>query len=303
LAVIKNNGGVIASLSSSRLAYFQSNFVINQKLFEYFTDPENESIRLGDLILNSKPSGQLTARCFVLLGDPALKLSIPKYKVVTETINGIDVTLQQDTIHPGSQINVTGLIKDFQGIAPINFNGDLYTKVFERPYIKTTLGNQQNSYPVDIILQDIILLELQVEVVAGQFEYTFVLPNDVSQEFGKIRLSHYAFNEIEDASGHYSDLVVGGEPNTILELSSELELVSFYPTIVIDYLNYYFYQDIQDLRIEILDITGQKAFYYSSSNNLKGEQNHIDISEFSKGFYLIHALADGNHIYQKIIVE
>jgi len=33
-----------------------------------------------------------------------------------------------------------------------NYNGDLFIKVFENPYIKTTLGNDRiSSFPVDVM--------------------------------------------------------------------------------------------------------------------------------------------------------
>jgi hypothetical protein len=301
LAVLKNNGGVIGMLSSSRLAYAQSNFAVNQRLTEYFIDPDIETKRLGDLARYSKPPGQLTTRNFILLGDPALKISIPTFKVVTETINGINVSLPLDSIQPGEQITVTGFIADFDGNLLNNFNGNILITVFERPYIKTTLGNQPYSYPVDIIVQDSVMMELQAEVINGQFEYSFTLPSNLSQSYGKIKLSHYSFNQDQDASGFFSEIVVGGQPNIIYEQTTETEVISIYPTIVNDYLNYSIQQDIQNLVIEVFDITGKKSISYSSSNNLKGERSQMNLSELSDGFYIIHAIADDHQINLKII--
>lgn len=301
LSVIKNNGGVIGTLSTSRLAYAQSNFVVNQRLIEYFINPDIETKRLGDLARYSKPPAMLTTRNFVLLGDPALKISIPANKIVAETINGINVSLPLDSIQPGEQITVSGFITDFDGNQMNNFNGVLLVKVFERPYIKTTLANQPYSYPVEILMQDSIMMELQAEVVNGQFEYSFTLSNDLNQEYAKIKLSHYSFNETEEASGFFSEIVVGGQPIAINEQKTETDRICFYPSIVNDYLNYNIQQDIQNLFIEVSDISGNKSIFHSSTNNLKGERNQVDLSELSDGLYIIHANADGFLINQKII--
>jgi hypothetical protein len=174
-------------------------------------------------------------------------------------------------------------------------------KVYERADTAFLMCNDPQSYVAEFNTQDSILVELETEVVNGQFAFTFNLPYEMNEEYGTIKISYYAFDFPTDASGHYSDLIVGGQPNAVAKQTAETELINFYPTIVNDYLHYTIQQDIQNLVIEIYDITGTKSSTSYLSNSLKGNQNKIDLSTFSGGFYIIHASADGRLVKRKII--
>jgi hypothetical protein len=291
LAVLKNDGGVIGTLSTTRLAYAQSNFVVNQRLIEYFLDPDIETKRLGDLARYSKPPGQLTTRNFILLGDPALKISIPDNKIVTESINGVSVSLPLDSIQPGEQITVTGFIADFEGNQLNNFNGVILIKIFERPYIKTTLGNQPYSYPTDVIVQDSVILVMQSEVINGQFEYTFSLPYDISQDYGKIKLSHYSFNQNQEASGFFSDIVVGGQPNSIHKNSSNVAFEIF-PTLVSTNMYIVNNTDSKCVKAEIIDISGNTNLTFKFNDYPAADKLLMDVSKLSGGFYILKVSTD-----------
>ncbi len=291
LAAIKNNGGVIGTLSSSRLAYAQNNFVINQRLMDYFLDPDIETKRLGDFARYSKPPAQLSTRNFILLGDPALKISIPGNKIVTEFINGININLPLDSIQPGEQITVSGYTTDFDGNLLSNYNGTILIKVFERPYIKTTLGNQPYSYPIDIIVQDSIMLEMQSEVINGQFEYSFTLPSNLLQDYGKIKLSHYSFNESQDASGFFSEIVVGGEPSAIITNGAN-DNFGIFPTPVTNNLFIINHSTSKSIIAEIIDISGNTKLTFKFNNIQTAEKLLMDVSRLSGGFYILKVSTD-----------
>ena len=87
MVLLNPEGGGIALLTTTRLAYSQSNFTLNQRVYSTaFTQINGEYPYLGDIIMRSKPPGQLTTRNFVLLGDPALKMAYPKFHVRTLSI-------------------------------------------------------------------------------------------------------------------------------------------------------------------------------------------------------------------------
>jgi hypothetical protein len=291
-AILKNDGGVIGLLGCTRLGFSQANFALNLRLLEYMANPVEGANRLGDYLKNSKPPGSLPTRNFTLLGDPALKLDFPDYKVRTESVNGINISEPLDTINPADEIIITGIIADNDGNIVSDFSGDLLVKVFERPMIRTTLGNQSSSTIVDIPVQDSILMEFQTSVINGEFEYSFNLPAYMDEEFGKIKLSHYAFSDSKDANGFFSQIVVGGEPNAIDEHKFTEEFINFYPTIVSNQLNYSGKQDVKNLKIEIFDLSGKVVFSTFRDKVLKGEQNQIDVSKLQKGMYLIRAYSD-----------
>ena len=66
----------------------------------------------------------------------------------------------------------------------------------------------------------------QASVQNGEFSYTFVVPKDISYNYGQGKLSYYAENQIEDANGFYTDFYIGGTADNFEadEVGPEIEL-------------------------------------------------------------------------------
>lgn len=59
-------------------------------------------------------------------------------------------------------------------------------------------------------LQKNVLYKGKASVVNGEFSYTFIVPKDIAYQVGRGRLSYYAHNGSQDASGYYDSLLIGG---------------------------------------------------------------------------------------------
>src|SRR5690606_1891346 len=93
--VLMENGGAIALMTTTRAVFAYSNLVMNANYFRLAFQPgttlgegarraKNETYAgLGDVINNRK---------FQLLGDPALPLAYPQWRVYTDSINGQPLT-------------------------------------------------------------------------------------------------------------------------------------------------------------------------------------------------------------------
>jgi hypothetical protein len=90
------------------------------------------------------------------------------------------------------------------------FNGILYPTVFDKPATITTLQNDPPNAPFVYRLQRNVLYHGKVSVINGNFEFSFVVPRDISYQYGIGRISYYAEDGITDASGSYENLVIGG---------------------------------------------------------------------------------------------
>ncbi|RLD55239.1 MAG: hypothetical protein DRJ05_13280, partial [Bacteroidetes bacterium] len=246
LAVLKSGGGVIGLIGTSRLSYSLANFNFSQDLLGILTGADAHTKTLGDFIMQSKPTGSTSTRNFVLLGDPALKLSFPEYQIMTESINGIYINEPLDTINPYGNIIVTGFITDKDGNNINGFNGEMIVKVYDRARVDSTMGNDPNSVVAGFSVQETVLSEFDVNVANGQFIFNYQLPYQMDPEYGTIKLSYYANDGLVDASGHFSQIVVGGTPNAIGEHKLADEFISFYPTIVSNQLNYLGKQDVDN---------------------------------------------------------
>ncbi len=210
---LNENGGGIGLLTTTRLAYAHANIVVNLRIYQNMIKDKNGKMpRLGDFVRVSKIPSTHQYLNFVLLGDPALRLAFPEYDVVTTTINDQSVSGDQDTIQALSLVNVSGHIADHEQNIKTSFNGYVYPRVFDKPSVYTTLGNDHESYPVDFELSDKVLFDGKVSVIDGEFNFSFMVPRDISYKYDFGKINYYAIDTVQyvDAWGSYDEFFIGG---------------------------------------------------------------------------------------------
>ena len=214
-------GGGIALYSTTRLAYAGSNILLNKSFFFHLMDKGSDGkyIKMGDLIRLSKNdnNNNTQLRNFVLLGDPAQSIGFSGYNVTTTAINNQPVSTA-DTVKGMSTVTVKGQIEDWSGQKVNGFTGVVSCKVYDKPVLNTTLGNKpygNGSFPENFNLQNSILFKGDVPVVAGEFQCSFVLPRNISLQYGKGKLSYYAYNEDSEASGYSDQIIIGGRDQSV----------------------------------------------------------------------------------------
>lgn len=215
--VIDNaESGAIALYSTTRQSMASSNLKLDTSFFRNIIPaPGNPYPTMGDLIRISKNhNGNIVAnRNFVLLGDPAQVIAFPRYHVVTTEINHKPVDKGPDTTRGLTLLNVKGEVEDDQGNKIENFNGTLFSKLFDKPSKYMTLGNKpgaNGSYPAPFQLQNSLLAYEKTTVKNGSFDFTCVIPKDINLKYGKGKISYYAKDSITDANGFSNDIIIGG---------------------------------------------------------------------------------------------
>lgn len=210
--VLMENGGAIALMTTTRAVFAYSNLVMNANYFRLAFQPgttlgegarraKNETYAgLGDVINNRK---------FQLLGDPALPLAYPQWRVYTDSINGQPLT-GTDTLKALGHYTLQGSVRDANGTIQENYNGIITTTMFDKPGGKSTRGNDPGSTAVVYTQQDRILFKGTQQVRNGRFSFTFVVPKDILQEEGNGKISYYTQNETSDGGGFYERLAVNG---------------------------------------------------------------------------------------------
>lgn len=206
-------GGGIALFSTTRLVYSSSNYLINKNFFNHVfeQDESGDNLRMGDIIRLAKneSGGTINARKFALLGDPALQLKYPKYRVKTEKINEQDASVFNDTIHALDVVSIEGRVQDISGAVLNNYNGRLVAVVYDKETTDKTLGNG-GEVPFEFVIRKNIIYKGTVEVTAGEFQFSFVVPKDINYRIDKGLIRYYADNGLEDAKGFYEQFNVGG---------------------------------------------------------------------------------------------
>lgn len=210
--ILNEHGGGIGLLTTTRLAYAQANIQVNMRVYKnLLTREDGQRPRLGDIVRMSKIPSNNNFLNFVLLGDPALRLAYPEYDITTTSLTNKSTGISADTVRALSLITVNGEVVDGDGNKKENFNGYVYSKVFDKPSVYTTLGNG-DSYPVDFTLSDKILYDGKSSVVNGGFQFTFLVPRDISYNYGFGKISYYAVDtaHLVDAWGAFGQLLIGG---------------------------------------------------------------------------------------------
>ncbi len=211
LVLLNPDGGGIALLTTSRVTFATYNFSLSKVIYKIiFKKFSGEYPRLGDVIRISKVGAGNIAynKNFILLGDPALRLSYPKKDIVTTDILN-DKQQSTDTLKALAKITIKGEVQD-AGTLMNSFNGFIYPTIYDKAQTYSTLGTDDESYPYTFSLQKSIIYKGKAEVKNGKFEFTFVVPKDISYQLGYGKISYYAQNGKIDANGYYDTISIGG---------------------------------------------------------------------------------------------
>jgi hypothetical protein len=137
---------------------------------------------------------------------------------MTTKFNGQVPVSGADTVHAMSGIALEGKIVDFEGVEVSDFNGYLDIKMFDKKTTYRTLANDQSSSnAVNFNYFNKLLYKGRVSVVNGKFKSDFLLPKDISFNYGNAKISYYAYDTTtyDDATGAYSNLMVGGTDESV----------------------------------------------------------------------------------------
>jgi hypothetical protein len=212
LVLLNPNGGGIALFTTSRPTYASPNFAINKRLFEFVFSRENgEYLRLGDIIRLAKQNSgnDINGRKFLLLGDPALRLAIPNYHVVTTHLNDQEISAAADTLKALSMATISGVVKDLAGNIMEDFNGVLTPTVFDKAQKINTLAND-GSQTFAFATQQNIVYKGNASIENGHFSFSFIVPKDIAYAYDTGKISYYATDGFRDAHGYDRSIVIGG---------------------------------------------------------------------------------------------
>ena len=213
--LLNPNGGAIGLMTTVRLAFSGLNFSLNTAFYNHAFSPmvDGRMPHIGDLYRLTKGDIGFNRQYmnFVILGDPALKLSYPEQTVYTSSINSQSVTLtSSDTLKALKKMTIKGYVGDKFGNKLTSFNGVVYPTVFDKEIKLTTLGNDPTSQIDTFKIQKNIIYRGKSVVTNGDFTFTFLVPKDISYSFGKGKISYYAHTGVHDANGYCDNIIIGG---------------------------------------------------------------------------------------------
>lgn len=223
MALLNPRGGAIALYSTVRLVYASSNMLLATGLFNNIFSKENgKPLRLGDIMKLAKREPSLSYDSnklnFMLLGDPALRLSYPDEfpKVEVTEINSVQGDELNGTpivFNALSTVRIKGKIANEGGSVDADFNGFIDSKIFDSRQQLTTRDNANAGLPFTYYDYTNTIYNGTAEVKNGEFDYTFVVPKDIlysMEDFGKMSFYAYQPGGEKTAHGYFSNYKIYG---------------------------------------------------------------------------------------------
>ncbi|RDI12317.1 type IX secretion system sortase PorU [Flavobacterium sp. AG291] len=210
-------GGAIGLISTTRALYITvaENFtpLMVKNLYAYGQDEfpsVAEALRVSKVTMNNK---NIRMVCFI--GDPALKLAIPKPEIVLTEINDIPVADFTGALNSLAYVKLEGKVVNGSATAT-NYNGELEVTVFDKNINRQTLDNDHMGKVIPFSTLGETIFRGNASVTNGLFEFGFVVPRDIKIPVAEGRVSLYASRttKTDDRQGYSTTVKVGGvNPN------------------------------------------------------------------------------------------
>ena len=212
-------GGAVGLISTTRDVIVTFGISVNDRLNEFLFPDGNVYPTVGEAVRQLKNSYTTNSkRVIFFFGDPAMKMAIPNPDIRLTQINDIPITQQVDTLKALSKVKITGEVVDASGNVLNNYNGVVFSSIYDKPIDRTTLANdgvrnsQGELIKLDYTSLGSILFRGKASVTNGVFDYEFVVPRDIGIPVGTGKLSFYASQNgtTEDRTGANQTILVGG---------------------------------------------------------------------------------------------
>jgi len=217
------DGGAIGLITTTRQIFVSVGVAINVTLDDYlFAFGSNDYPSMAEALRLTKNdpsiSGIAQRRLVFFIGDPAMKLAIPKPNIRLTKINDVPITGSTDVLEALSLAKIEGEVVDASGNILNNYNGILTATIYDKIINRSTLANDRtrNNSGQFIILDFETLGEIifrgQATISNGVFDFDFVVPRDIGVPVGNGKISFYAKtdNSLEDHAGVSFDIQIGG---------------------------------------------------------------------------------------------
>jgi len=139
-------------------------------------------------------------------------LAIPKPKIVLTKVNDVPITGPIDNFKSLSHIKLTGQVTDENSNLLSSYNGELSVQIFDKMIPRTTLNNDGNNSLMNFTTLGETIFRGNASVINGQFEFSFVVPRDITIPLGNGRISFYGKRGelLLDKTGFDTSIKVGG---------------------------------------------------------------------------------------------
>ena len=218
-ALLNHDGAAIGLLTTTRTVLQSYNSVINKAFMKELLPPEagGDAGAVGDALRRAKNNVVVSGTDlsvnklqFVLLGDPALRLKTPAYRLVVERFNDSDAGAATQ-VSAGGFVNVEGYVATADGKLAGDFEGTLHLTLFDGEEEVATRDNA--GYGVyNYKAFNKTLFSGSDSIKGGRFSTRMPVPMDISYKGNQGMLSLFAIDTAfcNSAQGRFNNFTVGG---------------------------------------------------------------------------------------------
>ncbi len=220
-ASLNAKGGAIALMTTTRSVYFDVNSATAIRFYENVFKRDADSLprTFGEIIRQTKNLTTTTndnKRSFTLIGDPALRIAMPRLTIKADSIFREGTGNAYDTVRALDKMTLVGHVEDLNGNLLSGFNGIVSPTIFDKPVTEYTLGQDPGAPIVAYEQQKNAIFKGQATVENGYFKISFIVPKDINFGIGNGKISMYGHDNFTDAMGYDNSVVIGGiNPNGI----------------------------------------------------------------------------------------
>lgn len=304
--LIDLRSGAVAVVTSIRVVYSFENSQFNNTLFRYALQKDSlgRPPRLGDAMKSTKQLlYSLNDVKYHLLGDPTMRLAIPRVSASIDSLNGRSPTTQLVRIPTLGRVTLQGEVKQPAGTRWTDFNGRALVEVFDAK--RRVVVPEWGNYSFEV--SGSLLYRGEVSVTSGSYQGVFPVPKDVSYNVGAVRVSLYAWNNATDGMGYTENVRIEGTDTaapvdtTGPQIRVYLDSDSFRPGD--------FVKPDASLLVQLFDESGINTSTAGIGHRLEAvlssRQQPIDLTEYYRGnldtyqsgevVYPLTGLAEGRH--------
>ncbi|MGD1044642.1 MAG: type IX secretion system sortase PorU [Bacteroidota bacterium] len=317
--VTMEQGGAIADFTAARVVYDPPNFALDVSLFNYLLqrNSNGQFPRIGDACLFAKSiNGDLdNTRKFHLLGDPTVRLLMPKDSATVDSINGFSISANNAIkIKSLGQAHIAGTVKQNNALISL-FNGTGTLQLFDSQKDVSIIDGVVYNNLFQFKVTGSLLYSGDVSITNGHYEAIVPIPKDVT--IGKsARISIYAWNGQSDATGSTENVMIEGIDTTIARdtvgpvIAVYLDTIAFHPGGVVKSNPIIIVQleDESGINTSTVGVGHQlsatisnpvrtfdlSSYYHSSLDNYKKGEVRYQLNDLSDGKYTLSVKAWDN---------
>ncbi|MCQ2213336.1 MAG: type IX secretion system sortase PorU [Bacteroidaceae bacterium] len=303
-ALLNSKGAAMGIISTARTVYSSPNRVINRYLMRHLFETTESGTRytIGEALAMAKcdivqpyisRQDSINKAQFVLMGDPAITMLAPTYKVRIDSINGEAVSSSSSPLFKaGDIVKMTGHIVDERGLTVPTFNGTITPTILDAEQdivCKNNAGDDIDNFVYQDHPQTIYSGSSLIK--GGKFSLSFPVPLDILYSDSKGLMYLYAINDscTIEANGTFDRFTVGGT-------NTELATDTIGPSIIIGFLTDHYGAPVFDesptIMVSISDASGINTTGNGIGHDIVAIVDNDESLTFSLNSYYNQTLGD-----------